>query len=71
MSLPPRGTPLTTRERQVLELVEKGYFRPEIAKLLGITRKTVSVHCDNIHARLDLAKKSSILQGIARKENGL
>jgi DNA-binding NarL/FixJ family response regulator len=71
MSLPPKGTQLTPREKEVLELLIKGYFREEIADMLSIKKTTVHVHCDNIHARLDLAKGSHILQGLARKQHGL
>lgn len=43
---------LTERERQVLELVVEGKSNKEIARILVISPKTVSVHRSNIMAKL-------------------
>ena len=45
---------LTDRERQVLQLVVEGKSNKEIAMVLGISPKTVSVHRTNIMSKLDV-----------------
>ncbi len=45
---------LTERERQTLKLIAEGKSNKEIALLLGISPKTVSVHRTNIMTKLDL-----------------
>ena len=45
---------LTERERQTLKLIAEGKSNKEIALLLGISPKTVSVHRTNIMSKLDL-----------------
>jgi two-component system nitrate/nitrite response regulator NarL len=52
---PSPGVPsLTDREREVLQLVVIGKSNKEIARLLHISPKTVSVHRSNIMAKLDV-----------------
>lgn len=46
------GPSLTERERQVLELVVEGKSNKEIARMLVISPKTVSVHRSNIMSKL-------------------
>lgn len=43
---------LTTRERQVLRLLAKGYSRENVAALLGITLRTVRVHVHSIFEKV-------------------
>jgi DNA-binding CsgD family transcriptional regulator len=43
---------LTRRQRQVLELASNGYSNIEIAKMLGISRRTVSYHLQGIKAQI-------------------
>jgi DNA-binding CsgD family transcriptional regulator len=61
---PPRPTPapplLTRRERQVLELVGRGYTNREIADVLGIAPETVKTHIANIRAKLGLSNKAEL-----------
>jgi DNA-binding NarL/FixJ family response regulator len=61
---PPRPTPapplLTRRERQVLELVGRGYTNREIADALGIAPETVKTHVANIRAKLGLSNKAEL-----------
>jgi len=45
---------LTDRERQVLQLIVEGKSNKEIAMVLGISPKTVSVHRTNIMSKLDV-----------------
>ncbi|MGI8577595.1 MAG: response regulator transcription factor [Nocardioidaceae bacterium] len=48
----PRDRQLTPREQEILELVAQGRSNGEIARLLFISAKTVSVHVSNILAKL-------------------
>jgi DNA-binding CsgD family transcriptional regulator len=43
---------LTRRQRQVLELASNGYSNIEIAKLMGISRRTVSYHLKGIKTQI-------------------
>lgn len=45
---------LTTREREILQLVAEGYSTREIAKLLYISVKTVETHRTNLMYKLDI-----------------
>lgn len=44
---------LTSRERQVLQLIAEGNTNSEIAKSLGLSRKTVEKHRANVMAKLN------------------
>jgi DNA-binding NarL/FixJ family response regulator len=46
------SAPLTTRQHQILALVQKGLSRKEIARKLHITRSTVAGHVHNIFLKL-------------------
>ncbi len=56
----PAPTLLTRRERQVLELVGRGYTNREIADVLGIAPETVKTHLANIRAKLGLSNKTEL-----------
>jgi DNA-binding NarL/FixJ family response regulator len=47
-------TPLTPRERQVLDRLSKGNARKVVAADLGITENTVKVHCRSIYSKLGI-----------------
>jgi len=47
-------TRLTSREREVLQLVAEGYTHQQIASALSISRRTVDTHCNNIMSKLDI-----------------
>ena len=59
-------TPLTLRERNVLELVAKGMQQKEVAKKLNISLETVKKHMKNAykklgaHNKVDALRKSGI-----------
>ena len=48
---------LTTREREVLQLLARGYTNREIATELVISVKTASVHVTHILRKLDVASR--------------
>jgi DNA-binding CsgD family transcriptional regulator len=52
-SLQPNG--LTRRQREVLELASHGYNNEEIAKIMGISRRTVSYHLKGIKSQIKTA----------------
>lgn len=49
---------LSERETEVLRLIAKGYSRPEVAQLLGISHNTVSTHTKNIYQKLDVSRRA-------------
>ena len=53
---------LTDRERQVLQLVIEGKSNKEIAMVLGISPKTVSVHRTNIMSKLDVQNTVELIR---------
>jgi DNA-binding NarL/FixJ family response regulator len=56
------GHPLTERERQVLQLVVEGKSNKEIAMVLGISPKTVSVHRTNIMSKLNVQNTVELIR---------
>jgi len=53
---------LTDRERQVLQLIVEGKSNKEIAMVLGISPKTVSVHRTNIMSKLDVQNTVELIR---------
>ena len=49
---------LTEREREILVLLSKGFNRPEIAGILGISKHTVATHVAKIYGKLDISTRS-------------
>ena len=54
--------PLTPREREVLQLVAEGKTTKEVAKLLGISAKTVESHRARIMKKLDTPNTAGIVR---------
>lgn len=52
------GRPLSERELEVLGFLRKGLTNPDIARLLGITRRTVKAHVAAILVKLDAADRT-------------
>ena len=57
---------LTTRQRQVFDLLAKGLMNKEIAHQLSISRRTVEMHVGNIMTRLGVSSRPQLLLRIAR-----
>jgi len=53
-TLGPHGSPLTSRQVQVLQLIAEGYANKQIAAELAISIKTVEKHRQHMMAKLDL-----------------
>ena len=56
--LPPLGTCLSTREREVLGLLAQGVRIADIGAALGISRHTVGDHVKNIYRKLNISSRA-------------
>jgi two-component system, NarL family, response regulator NreC len=63
---PDPGDGLTKREREVLTLVGEGKSSPEIAKLLGISVKTIEGHRGRIMAKLEVRNVAGLVRQAIR-----
>jgi len=54
----PATGPLSEREHQVLELIAKGFSHDEIARLLAVSRHTVTTFVRRIYAKLEVRSKT-------------
>jgi len=54
--------PLTSRERQVLQLVGEGKSTKDVATLLGISVKTAESHRNRLMQRLDIHETASLVR---------
>jgi len=59
---------LTEREREVLSLLVSGYARAEIARRLGISRKTAAKHIEHILAKLDVHSEAQAVAVAFREQ---
>lgn len=57
---------LTTRQREVLQLMAEGYKSREIADKLGLSEKTVETHRRNIRQRLDIGDLAGLVRFAVR-----
>jgi len=58
---------LTTREREVLQLLAEGLSNREIAKELNISVKTVESHRSNMMNKLEVSSKAELIKYALRK----
>ena len=69
-SVPARAFPeLTSREREILDLIAQGLSNPEIAARLYLSPKTVRNHISNIFAKLQVADRAQAI--VRAREAGL
>jgi two-component system, NarL family, response regulator NreC len=59
--------PLTTRERQVLQLVSEGKSTKEVAVLLGISLKTAESHRARMMQKLDIHETAGLVRYAIRR----
>jgi two-component system, NarL family, response regulator NreC len=59
--------PLTSRERQVLQLVGEGKSTKEVASLLGISTKTAESHRTRLMQKLDIHETASLVRYAIRR----
>jgi len=58
---------LTTREREVLQMIAEGMTNPQIAETLGIAVKTVGAHRTNLMKKLDIHDQTSLVKFAIRR----
>lgn len=58
----PRGRELTSREREVLQLLVEGHANKQIAASLGITTKTAETHRARIMSKLNMHSMSELVR---------
>ena len=58
---------LTSREREVLQLLAEGMSNREIAEQLNISVKTVETHRSNMMNKLDVDSKTELIKYALRK----
>jgi len=49
---------LTEREVEVLRQIAKGYSRPEVAEMLGLSVNTVATYTKSIYQKLDISRRA-------------
>jgi len=59
---PRKPSTLTSRERQVLQLLAEGQANKEVASALGITTKTAETHRSRIMAKLEVHSMSELVR---------
>ena len=62
-----RGSLLTQREREVLSHIAAGLSKKAIARVLGISDKTVDHHCSNIMTKLDIHDRVELARFAVRE----
>jgi DNA-binding NarL/FixJ family response regulator len=62
------GHPLTTREREILQLLAEGKSNKEVAGILGITVKTAETHRAALMRKLDLDSVSDLVRYAVRNQ---
>jgi len=61
------GSPLSVREVEVITMLRKGMTNPDIAQMLGITRRTAKAHVANILVKLGAADRTeAVTRGFER-----
>lgn len=59
--------PLTTREREVLQLIAEGKTTKEIAALLGVSVKTIESHRARLMEKLDIRQTAGLVRYAIRR----
>ncbi|WP_254395089.1 response regulator transcription factor [Streptomyces sp. AC512_CC834] len=65
LAVPRATSSLTPRERQVLDGIKEGNSNRMVARLLGISERTVKVHLHSIFIKLGAASRTeAVIEGI-------
>lgn len=59
--------PLTTREREVLQLIAEGKSTKDVASMLGISVKTAESHRTRLMSKLDIHETASLVRYAVRR----
>jgi DNA-binding NarL/FixJ family response regulator len=62
------GSPLTNRERGIVQLIAEGHSNKQIAKLLRISAKTVETHRLNIMRKLNISSSARLVRYAIRNK---
>lgn len=57
-TLPPKASPLSSAEIQMLQLAEKGFSHDEIAQFMGVTRNTVLTFAKRCYRKLQVHSRT-------------
>ncbi|MBI5242763.1 MAG: response regulator transcription factor [Elusimicrobia bacterium] len=60
--LPMPSAGLTSKEREIIQLIAEGLGNKQVARKLGITENTVHVHRHNIAVKLDIHKQTDLVR---------
>ena len=55
---PPQPVKMSAREREILNMLARGYTYQETAELLGLAVSTVQFHVKNLYSKLDVRSKA-------------
>ena len=61
---------LTVREREIADLVRKGYSYKQMSETLFVTTYTINYHLKNIYKKLGIHSKSSLISKIMNEYQG-
>ncbi len=62
---PDTSETLTDRENDVLQLIAKGFSRPEVARLLGLTTNTIASYTKVIYQKLNVSSRAeAVYEGL-------
>ncbi|MBX9459768.1 MAG: response regulator transcription factor [Rhizobium sp.] len=57
---------LTTREREIVNLVARGLSNRHIGVLLGLTEGTIKIHLHNVYSKLDITNRTALAARVIR-----
>ena len=63
-----KSSPLTRRERQIVQLIAEGHTNKQIAKLLNISLKTVETHRAHIMNKLNVSSSATLVRYAIRNK---
>ncbi|MGB0744140.1 MAG: response regulator [Opitutales bacterium] len=61
------GSPLSEREREILELLSLGFVKKEVAEQLNISYRTVAEHTENIYKKLQVRNVAAAVASAVRR----
>lgn len=63
----PEGSPITPKEKEILELLSKGFLYKEIADKLQISINTVKQHIHKVYEKLHVTNRTEAINKVYRK----
>ncbi len=66
--LPDQAGRLTSKEREIIQLIAEGLADKEISRRLSISRNTVHAHRNNISRKLDIHKQTDLVRFAIREK---